>query len=160
MFLFYPSTVASTDTTQDLAWLLQRCGQRLRAAIDAIAMRNGLSGGLRDYIVLTFLDEKRPKTQNELAQHAGLDKTTLMTVLDRLEREGLVERKLDPNNRRTRTPVTTAKGRKVQHAVTVERLAAPIPGMSASELRSLRALLTKLDATCEQAGLLISGSCF
>jgi DNA-binding MarR family transcriptional regulator len=159
MFWSYHPSVASTDTSGDLAWLLHRCAQRLRAAIDVIAIKNGLSGGLRDYMVLTFLEEKRPKTQNELAQLAGLDKTTLMGVLDRLEREGLVERQLDPNNRRTRTPVATTKGRKLQNAVTAERLAAAIPGMSASELRTLRGLLTKLDAACEEAGSRMSGPC-
>ena len=114
--------MAPADKSQDLAWLLHRCGQRLQAVIDAIAVRNGLSGGLRDYIVLSLLEVERPKTQNELAELAGLDKTTLMGVLDRLEREGLVQRKLDPNNRRTRTPITTAKGKRVENAVTTERL--------------------------------------
>lgn len=151
--------MASPETSQDLAWLLHRCGQRLQAAVGAIAIKNGLSGGLRDYIVLTLLEVERPKTQSELAQLAGLDKTTLMSALDRLEREGVVERQLDPNNRRTRTPVLTTKGRKLHHAVTTERLAAPIPGMSTTELRTLRALLMKLDVACEEVGLKISGSC-
>jgi hypothetical protein len=58
-----------------------------------------------------------------------------------------------------RTPVLTTKGRKLQNVVTMERLAAPIPGMSATELRTLRALLTKLDVACEELGLKTSGSC-
>jgi DNA-binding MarR family transcriptional regulator len=151
--------MAATDASRDLAWLLQRCGQRLRAATDAIAVKNGLTGGLRDYIVLLLLETERPKTQNELGRLAGVDKTTLMGVLDRMEREGLVERQLDPENRRTRTPVLTAKGKKLQNTVTRDRLAVEIPGMSENELRSLTSLLTKLDAACEGAGMTISGSC-
>lgn len=147
------------DRSRDLAWLLQRCGQRLRAATDAIAVKNGLTGGLRDYVVLLLIEAERPKTQNELGRLAGVDKTTLMGVLDRMEREGLVERQLDPQNRRTRTPVLTAKGRTIGNAVTTERLSVKIPGMSESELRSLSSLLTKLDAACEEAGMAISGSC-
>jgi DNA-binding MarR family transcriptional regulator len=147
------------DPSRDLAWLLQRCGQRLRVATDAIAVKNGLEGGLRDYIVLICLATERPKTQSELGRLTGVDKTTLMGVLDRMAQEGLVERQLDPNNRRTRTPVLTARGEQVCGKVTTERLAVEIPGMSAGELRSLSSLLTKLDAACEAAGMMISGSC-
>ncbi len=139
--------------------MLQRCGQRLRAATDAVAVKNGLRGGLRDYMVLLLLETERPKTQIELGRLAGVDKTTLMGVLDRMEHDGLVERQLDPQNRRTRTPVLTAKGRRLQNRVTRDRLAIEIPGMSESELRSLSSLLTKLDAACEEAGMTISGSC-
>jgi MarR family transcriptional regulator, organic hydroperoxide resistance regulator len=151
--------MAAADTSHDLAWLLHRCGQRLQAVIDAIAIRHGLGGGLRDYIVLTLLDVEHPKTQSELAQLAGLDKTTLVSVLDRLEQAGLIQRKLDPHNRRTRTPVMTAKGRKVEHAVTAERMAVAVPGMTAKELQTLQGLLAKLEGACDQAGLKPSGSC-
>jgi DNA-binding MarR family transcriptional regulator len=85
----------------------------LRVATDAIAVKNGLTGGLRDYMVLLFLATERPKTQSALGRLAGGDKTTLVGVLDRMEQEGFVERKLDPKNRRTRTPVLTAKGEQV-----------------------------------------------
>jgi DNA-binding MarR family transcriptional regulator len=151
--------MASMDPSRDLAWLLQRCGQRLRAATDATALKNGLTGGLRDYMVLLLLATERPRTQNELGRLAGVDKTTLMGVLDRMEKDGLVERRLDPENRRTRTPVLTAKGRKLYTVITKDRLDVEIPGMSEGELRSLISLLTKLDAACEEAGMTISGSC-
>lgn len=151
--------MGAIDRSRDLAWLLQRCGQRLRAATDAIAVKNGLTGGLRDYMVLLFLATQQPKTQNELGRLAGVDKTTLMGVLDRMEREGLMQRQLDPENRRTRTPVLTTKGKQIYGAVTRERLTVKIPGITESELRSLGSLLMKLDAACEEAGLTISGSC-
>lgn len=151
--------MVAVDPSRDLAWLLQRCGQRLRVATDAIAIRNGLTGGLRDYMVLMFLAKERPKTQSELGRLAGVDKTTLMGVLDRMAQEGLVERQLDPNNRRTRTPVLTARGEQVYGKVTSERLSVQIPGIREGELRSLSSLLTKLDAACEAAGMTISGSC-
>jgi DNA-binding MarR family transcriptional regulator len=153
--------MAADESPIDLAWLLQRNGQRLRSAIDQISVAQGLSGGLRDYIVLTAMEMQKPKTQSELGELAGVDKTTLMALLDRLERDGLVERKLDPTNRRVRTPVLTPKGRDLQTAVTVARLRAAdeVPGMTAAELQALRALLIKLDAACEEAGMKIVGSC-
>jgi DNA-binding MarR family transcriptional regulator len=113
--------MAKGDQCDELVWLLQRAGQRLRAVTDHIAVAHGMSGGLRDYIVLTLLLTARPNTQVELAVLAGVDKTTLMALLDRLEQEGLVERKLDPGNRRVRKPVATPKGEKLQAAVTAAR---------------------------------------
>ncbi len=149
-----------SDPPSDLAWLLQRNGQRLQAATNRLALEHGLTGGLRDYVLLCLLLDQKPRTQNELAHLAGVDKTTLMGVLDRMEREGLVERTLDPNNRRVRIPVATAKGQKLHATLAEARRAAEIvPGMSARDLRTLRKLLVQLDEACEAAGMKFSGSC-
>lgn len=145
---------------EDLAWLLLRTGQRLQAATDRVAREQGLSGGLRDYVVLLLLTREQPRTQALLGQLAGVDKTTLTAVLDRMERDGLVERRLDPNNRRVRIPVATARGQRLQRTITASRHAAEeVPGMTAAEIRSLRRLLLRLDGACEEAGMKLTGSC-
>ena len=111
-------------------------------------------------MVLVLLERDQPRTQVELGQRAGVDKTTLMAVLDRMEGQGLVERTLDPNNRRVRIPVATAKGRALQAKITAARRAAEeVPGMTASELNTLRKLLVRLDEACEAAGMKFTGSC-
>ncbi len=152
--------MAAAEQTQDLAWLLQHTAHRLRGAADRIALDHGLSGGFRDYALLMVLELQKPQTQVELGLHVGLDKTTLTATLDRMEAADLVERKLNPANRRVRTPVTTAKGRKLLNAVTAARRASEeVPGMKASELKTLRELLQKLDTACEAAGMNSPGSC-
>lgn len=158
---WYSSLMENDQSSTDLAWLLHRNGQRLRGSVDQIALAHGLSGGLRDYMVLMLLEKAQPKTQSELADLAGIDKTTIMALIDRLEREGLVERKLDPANRRVRIPVLTARGRELQAMITTARLRAAdqVPGMTPDEMHTLRALLIKLDAACEAAGIKIIGSC-
>lgn len=50
---------------------------------------------LRDYIVLSALEMTPNLTQGELGKALGLDKTTLMSQLDRLERRGLAVRRPD-----------------------------------------------------------------
>lgn len=148
------------EQNDDLAWLLQRNAHRLRNALDGLAVKHGLEGGFRDYVLLMLLESEAPQTQIELGQLAQVDKTTLMASLDRLEAAGIVERKLNPTNRRVRTPVLTAKGKKVLKAVSAARKASEeLPGMSATELKTLRALLVKLDAACEAAGMKTPGSC-
>ena len=128
--------------------------------MDQLAVEHGLAGGLRDFVILSILQDVQPKTQADLGQLAGVDKTTLTTVLDRLEEGGLVRRTLVPRNRRVRTPEITAKGEAlraqveaVRHSV-VERL-----GVPKEELDGLRAQLLRLDQDCEAAGFKLIGSC-
>jgi MarR family transcriptional regulator, organic hydroperoxide resistance regulator len=65
---------------------------------------------LRDYIVLSALHMTPNLTQVEVGKALGLDKTTLMSQLDRLERMGLVVRRSDPRDRRARIPEITKEG--------------------------------------------------
>jgi DNA-binding MarR family transcriptional regulator len=92
----------------EITWLLHRAAQRMRAATGETAEKHGLT--LRDYIVLSALDKTPGLTQGELGKTLGLDKTTLMSQLDRLEHRGLVERHSAPGDRRLRIPVITAAG--------------------------------------------------
>ena len=92
----------------EITWLLHRAAQRMRSATGEQAEKHGLA--LRDYIVLSALDKTPDLTQGELGKALGLDKTTLMSQLDRLERMGLVMRHSDPRDRRARIPVITGTG--------------------------------------------------
>ena len=72
----------------------------MRGATGEQAEKHGIQ--LRDYIVLSAVDKTPNVTQGELGKALGLDKTTLMSQLDRLERMGLVVRRSDPRDRRAR----------------------------------------------------------
>jgi MarR family transcriptional regulator for hemolysin len=50
-------------------------------------------------------------TQAQLAERAWMDKTTMVNVLDEMERRGLASRTLSPTDRRVRVVAVTAKGR-------------------------------------------------
>ena len=102
------STSLGPAVDSELTWLLHRAAQRLRSATGEQAERHGIQ--LRDYIVLSALDKTPNLTQVELAKALGLDKTTLMSQLDRLERIGLVVRHSDPRDRRARIPEITEAG--------------------------------------------------
>jgi DNA-binding MarR family transcriptional regulator len=80
----------------------------MRSATGEQAEKHGIQ--LRDYIVLSALDKTPNLTQAELGKALGLDRTTLMSQLDRLERTGLVVRRSDPCDRRTRIPEITEAG--------------------------------------------------
>jgi DNA-binding MarR family transcriptional regulator len=104
------SDAASTGPSaeSEITWLLHRAAQRMRGATGEQAEKHGLQ--LRDYIVLSALDMTPNLTQGELRRALGLDKTTLMSQLDRLERMGFVVRRSDPRDRRARIPEITEAG--------------------------------------------------
>lgn len=126
----------------EVTWLLHRAAQRMRTATGEQAERHGLR--LRDHIVLSALHKTPNLTQSELGKGLGLDKTTLMSQLDRLERAGLVERRPLPGDRRARIPHITAKGEAVRSQVAdasdeVEQAA--LRSFSTAEVALLRRML-------------------
>ena len=87
----------------------------MRGATGDVAEQHGLT--LRDYIVLSALDKTPGLTQSDLGKALGLDKSTLMSQLDRLESKGFVVRHNAPGDRRLRIPAITAAGEAVRAAV-------------------------------------------
>jgi MarR family transcriptional regulator, organic hydroperoxide resistance regulator len=145
----------------DLTWLLHRAAQRMRAALDQVARAQGLAG-VRDWIVLSALIADPGRTQLALGYAVGLDKTTLTSLLDRLETGGLIVRTLDPNDRRARIPEITTAGRRIQARVTRARDQAEaelLNAFSAQEQRLLRDLLTRLASGRPDGCLAAGGSC-
>ena len=105
--------IAACVEKWDFNWLLHRAAQRVGAAFADEIAKFGVS--LRGQLVLQALThDEGQRTQLKLGAMLGLDKTTLMSELDKLERAGLILRVPDPNDRRVRTPVITDAGRELQ----------------------------------------------
>lgn len=137
---------AAAGARGDLTWLLHRCAQRMRGALDEAAREHGLSGA-RDWIVLSAIAAGPRQTQLALAQSLGLDKTTMTSLLDRLEAAGLVTRDHDSRDRRARIPGLTEAGTRAQQELIAARdraEAAVLGQLSADEQRVLRAMLRRL----------------
>ncbi|NOX34389.1 MAG: MarR family transcriptional regulator [Deltaproteobacteria bacterium] len=60
-------------------------------------------------VLLSLWNEDGLKA-NEVGRRAGLEPSTMTGLLDRMERDGLVERKPDPNDRRANRIHLTKKG--------------------------------------------------
>jgi MarR family transcriptional regulator, organic hydroperoxide resistance regulator len=151
---------AAAGARGDLTWLLHRCAQRMRGALDEAARAHGLSGA-RDWIVLSAIAAGPRQTQLALAHSLGLDKTTMTSLLDRLEATGLVTRDQDSRDRRARIPGLTEAGARVQQELIGARdraEAAVLSQLSADEQRVLRAMLSRLaDGPADDARA--AGSC-
>ncbi|MFI5842662.1 MarR family winged helix-turn-helix transcriptional regulator [Catenuloplanes sp. NPDC051500] len=137
----------------EITWLLHRAAQRMRGVTGDVAEQHGL--GLRDYIVLSALDKTPGLTQGELGKSLGLDKTTLMSQLDRLESRGLVERHHAPHDRRLRIPVITGEGERLRATVAdacaaVESSA--LDGFGERQVQDLRRMLFTIIGDTEDRG--------
>ena len=140
------AAIVSAPERPDLTWLLHRAAQHMRVGLDEAAREHGLAGA-RDWIVLSALAAGPRQTQLSLAQSLGLDKTTMTSLLDRMEARGLITRSVDRHDRRARIPELTGRGRQIQAEVTSARdrvEAGLLGGFTADEQRQLRDLLTRL----------------
>jgi DNA-binding MarR family transcriptional regulator len=95
----------------DLTFLLHAAADRMAVDLDRAAVEMGLTD-VRDWLVLAALDDDQQRTQLELSRMVCVDKTTLISVLDRLEQLELVVRTVDPSDRRVRIPRITPAGRR------------------------------------------------
>ncbi|MCU7725639.1 MarR family transcriptional regulator [Actinoplanes sp. KI2] len=99
---------APLRTERDITGLLNMAGH---------ALSNRLSAALADVdltprmqcVLIHALEEER--TQIQIAALADLDKTTMVSTVDELERRGLAERRPSTTDRRARIVAVTEKGR-------------------------------------------------
>ncbi|MCW3814158.1 MarR family winged helix-turn-helix transcriptional regulator [Micromonospora sp. DR5-3] len=101
------------------------------------------------------LDPDRPLPGRDLAEQLGCDRSNVTALVDKLEQAGLVERRVDPADRRQKTLVVTEAGRRVRDRVRqVMSDSRLLGGLSTAELATLRELVWKVsDGGCpEQCG--------
>jgi DNA-binding MarR family transcriptional regulator len=134
----------------DLGWGL---GMVFRGYVSAAhAAVADLPGGPRGYQVLAAAAQGTIGSQLALAQHLGVDRTVMTYLLDDLEAAGLIERRLDPADRRARRIVVTDLGtellatldHRLREAET--QLLAPLDLEARASFRShVRLLATQID---------------
>jgi MarR family transcriptional regulator, transcriptional regulator for hemolysin len=93
----------------NLGWLLKSAHYAL--ASEMIAAFEPLGVSARGYHVLVAALDAN-KTQKELAELVGLDKTTMVVTIDELEAAGLAERCPSTTDRRARVIAVTNEGRR------------------------------------------------
>lgn len=96
----------------------------------------------------TLSDAGEPLPLTQLAERLACVKSNITQLVDRLEADGLVERRPDPGDRRARLAVLTTAGRKASREGTRLLTAAErkvFGGLTASEAQRLAALLGKIE---------------
>lgn len=127
-------------------FLLNKVGFVARRWITEALTPIGLNG--REAEILLRLRAAGPLSQQQLIEQVDVDPSNLVTMLNRLEREGLLERSRDTADRRrhivTITPAGATHRDLADSAVAAaeERL---LSGLTAAERTTLQRLLLKVD---------------
>ncbi|MGI5459478.1 MarR family winged helix-turn-helix transcriptional regulator [Streptomyces sp. CA-249302] len=129
-----------------LGYLLKHAQAKLaRASAEALAPY-GIDG--HELAVLVVLSGDEPLSQAEAAGRLGVDRTTMVSLIDGLEDQGLVTRRRSPQDRRKNIVELTPAGEECLHAAELARRAverrflAPLDeGEAEGLVRALRALL-------------------
>lgn len=124
---------------------LIRIGRRAGECIDHALEPLGLQ--LRHLRVLLILQAVGPLSQAALTKPVEVDRTTMVGVVDDLERLGLAERTPDPRNRRTNAIQLTEGGRRMLDRADAALEAAEaefLHGFTAEERAQFRALVDRL----------------
>jgi len=101
--------------------------------------------GLRPkhYAVLSVLTEEGPRSQQALGEALNIDASTMVALIDDLERDGLAERRRNPDDRRAYAIHSTDAGRSVhkraRRAVKAmdDELLAPLDDLERAQLHDL-----------------------
>jgi DNA-binding MarR family transcriptional regulator len=96
---------------------------------------------------LSVLADEGAQSQQRLGERTGLDRTTMVAIVDELERQGFVERARNPHDRRAYALRPTSEGRRVlaRASRAAERAEDEfLARLSTSEQRQLKELLRRL----------------
>lgn len=110
------------------------------AALESIGLTTALLS------VLNYLVAQDAAIQQEIGAAIQIDPSTMVSLVDELERAGLAKRRPHPRDRRAREVVITAKGRRTVErgrALAREVEDAVLQGLAAEERRQLMKLLRK-----------------
>jgi MarR family transcriptional regulator, organic hydroperoxide resistance regulator len=106
---------------------------------------------LKHYWALHALDE--PMSMGALGERLGIDASYVTTIADQLEERGLIERRPHPTDRRIKSLVLTAEGRRTRERL-VDELWTDVHVLEAltdGERAELRRLLAKAQTAAGQA---------
>jgi MarR family transcriptional regulator for hemolysin len=132
---------------------LHNTARAWRLALDRRLKDLGLSqAGWMTIAMAAKADE--PLSQIELAQRLGVEGSTMVAMIDRLMKSGLLERQPAPNDRRVRLIVLTAAGNKLYERVKAEAETFRnelLAGVDAEQLRIATELLERLERAASAA---------
>ncbi|APA99073.1 MarR family winged helix-turn-helix transcriptional regulator [Nocardia seriolae] len=148
-----PTRHGQSDRTPDRitnrpTWLVSRAFAQSSALLAAGFDEHG--DGLRGYHyrLLAALEQWGPASQADLGRNTGIDRSDVTAALTELETRDLVERRVDPENKRRKIVTITPAGiREVAALDSIvdqaqNRLLAPLTPAQQRELVTLLTLLT------------------
>ncbi|WP_410616977.1 MarR family winged helix-turn-helix transcriptional regulator [Amycolatopsis sp. lyj-109] len=133
---------APLAVTQRLGYLLKHAQLRLAELAEPLYAPLGVTG--RQLALLTLFGDGPAQSQQDGAARLGVDRTTMVALVDELEAKGLVRREVAPGDRRKRLVLLTPEGERVREVgaeVTRKAEALLLEPLSGEDAERLRAAL-------------------
>lgn len=135
----------SFDRQSSLGWLINVVANKLKNDFDTELKKHGLTIAL--WPTLMCLWEEEGVTQREIAIKSKVESSTTTRTIDKLERLHLVERRDDPQSRRSFRIYLTDKGRALQSTlihIPVDINESMLSSLDSEEQEQMLGLLKKL----------------
>ena len=133
------------DIEKSVGFLLAKAYQRACALFKEEFDRYEITP--QQFGLLAFLWIEDGLSQTELSARSQIDRTTMGGIIDRLEKEGLVERRIHPEDRRAFQVFLTARGRSLEEdlsSVAIRVIRKVTSPLTEQEHAALVQLLTKI----------------
>lgn len=130
-----------------LTYLFKHAHRRL-AELHAEALAP-LDIHVRELGVLLVIDRSEPGSQQQIAERMGVDRTTMVAIIDSLQTKGIIARRPDTDDRRRNLIEITPAGHDILRQATVAsdqaeaQLLAPLNTQDAELLRDLLARVVR-----------------
>ena len=96
------------ELLKSLTFVLNKVTEGVDHHIEEVVAPHDLT--FKQYSLLRFLQSEGPHAQIDISHRVGLDRTSVMRIVDALEERKLVRRDPDPNDRRKHSVVVTKLG--------------------------------------------------
>jgi DNA-binding MarR family transcriptional regulator len=136
---------APPAVTRRLGYLLKHAQLRLAELAEPLYAPLGITG--RQLALLTLFGDGPALSQQEGAARLGIDRTTMVALVDELEDKELVRREVAPGDRRKRLVTLTGEGERVRAAgeeVTRQAEAMLLEPLDEGDAQRLRAALHRV----------------
>jgi DNA-binding MarR family transcriptional regulator len=137
------SAKTGSQAGRRLGYLFKHAGLLMSELNDAVLAPFGIEP--RELGILIVIDSFEPASQQQVAERIGIDRTTMVAMLDTLEAKGLLSRRPDTEDRRRNVVELTPAGHDIlSRAVAASdsaeaELLAPLSREEATQLRDLLA---------------------
>lgn len=102
----------SSKPEKSLSDVINHLSRMMTQALGDAISAHGVTPG--QFPVLMCLWQQDGLTQRELYERVHIEQATMSNTLSRMERDGLVKRKPDPNDRRAQRVLLTSKAKKLE----------------------------------------------
>lgn len=103
-----------------MGFLINKLAHKMATGLDSRLKEHGVT--ISQWTILAVLWKHEGIAQVEIQQHLAIEGSTVTGIIQRMIREGLIQRKVDPEDRRVQRVYLTDKGRALEEKLVIEAM--------------------------------------